>query len=28
LNMDIRKASDAGKRMELGKECLKALGIL
>ena len=28
LNMDIRKASDAGKRMELGKECLKALEIL
>lgn len=28
LNMDIRKASDAGKRIELGKECLKALGIL
>jgi beta-lactamase class D len=28
LNMDIRKASDAGKRIEIGKECLKALGIL
>jgi len=28
LNMDIRKASDAGKRMELGRECLKALGVL
>jgi len=28
LNMDIRKASDAGKRLELGKASLKALGIL
>lgn len=28
LNMDIQKASDAGKRLELGKASLKALGIL
>jgi len=28
LNMDMRNASDAGKRMELGKASLKALGIL
>lgn len=28
LNLDIRKASDASKRVELGKASLKALGIL
>jgi beta-lactamase class D len=28
LNLDIQKASDASKRVELGKACLKALGIL
>ncbi len=28
LNMDIREPADAGKRVELGKACLKALGIL
>jgi beta-lactamase class D len=28
LNMDIQKASDLGKRVELGKASLKALGIL
>ena len=28
LNLDIQKASDAGKRMELGKASLKALGFL
>jgi len=28
LNMDIREASNAGKRLELGKASLKALGIL
>ena len=27
LNMDIQKASDASKRIELGKACLKAMGI-
>lgn len=28
LNMDLRKAADAGKRVELGKASLKALGVL
>jgi beta-lactamase class D len=28
LNMDMRKASDAGQRLELDKASLKALGIL
>jgi len=28
LNMDIQQASDAGKRVELGKACLKALDVL
>lgn len=28
LNIDIRQASDAAKRIELGKACLKALGVL
>ena len=28
LNMDMKDASDAGKRVDLGKACLKALGIL
>jgi beta-lactamase class D len=28
LNIDIRKESDAGKRIELGRESLKALGII
>ena len=28
LNMDLQKASDAGKRAELGKACLKVLGLL
>jgi beta-lactamase class D len=27
MNMDIQKASDAGKRAELGKASLKALGL-
>lgn len=27
LNMDIREPADAGKRIELGKACLRALGI-
>jgi len=28
LNMDMRNAADAGKRLELGKSALKALGVL
>ncbi|MCC6698181.1 MAG: class D beta-lactamase [Candidatus Hydrogenedentes bacterium] len=28
LNMDLRDASEAGKRVEMGKACLKALGVL
>jgi len=28
LNMDMREAADAAKRLELGKACLKALGII
>ncbi|MDD2761539.1 MAG: class D beta-lactamase, partial [Methylomonas sp.] len=28
LNMDMRDASDAGKRVELGKSALKALGVM
>lgn len=28
LNMDMREAADATKRLELGKACLKALGII
>jgi beta-lactamase class D len=28
LNLDIQKPSDAGRRVELGKASLKALGIL
>ena len=28
LNLDMRRAEDAGKRLELGKASLKALGVL